>query len=1132
MNQKNSSGFAGLIRNGGFQAFLWTQFLGALNDNLYKIALSLRAVHVAAEHGAAYISLAGAVFVAPFLMFSGYSGHLADRFSKRRVMIAVKVFEIAAMAAGLATFFTENLAWMLVVLFMMALHSTIFSPAKYGYVPELLPEEDLSRANALLEMTTFVAIVLGTALSSVLSTYWAGELWKLGAAMLAVAATGFVVSLRITPTPAAAAVQPFRWNPFAEVITGTKHLLRDPPLWLTVIGISYFWLLGALFQLDLFLYGSEVLRVGDVGTGLMVTCLAIGIGVGSMLAGRISGDRVDLGLVPIGSILLGLLSLGLASQRGSYAGSCVVLALLGVAGGLYIVPLNALLQQRSERGEKGRIIATNNFYNTIGLMLASGTLWVLHDKLHFGADKLILLAGVATLIGTVYILSLLPDHFWRLVIRVVMKFLFRIRVSGQHRIPKTGPALLVANHISFVDGLVVNEAAPRNVRFMIWKPYYEHRAFHWLLRLAKAIPVGTSGPRDMLAAIAAAREQIKQGHVVCIFAEGGITRTGHVQPFKRGLERIVQGLDVPVIPVYMDRLWGSIFSFAGGKLFAGFPHVPYPVTVKFGDPVPAGASAQDVYRAVLELGTETVPLRKQASDTLPARLVRSARKNWGKFAMADSTGRELTYGKTLTASLLVSDWVRQNSAAGEKIGLLLPSSAGGAMANLGVAMAGRVAVNLNFTAGKEAFASAIEQCGIRTILSSRVFIEKAKLEPLLEGGPRVVDMAEVFAGIGKAAKLGALLRARLAPASTLLPAVAPDDVAAILFSSGSTSTPKGVMLSHYNIISNIESLMQVYSLTPHDRVMGLLPFFHSFGYTVTLWLPLLEGCGAVYHPNPTDAKTIGELVEKYRGTMLLTTPTFALGYVRKCTREQFASLRFVLVGAEKLRESVAKAFAETFGVQMFEGYGCTEMSPVVSVNTPNFEAGRDSQFGNKAGTVGRLLPGIAAKIVDVESGAPVPAGREGLLLVNGPNRMLGYLGQPEKTREALRDGWYNTGDIAVLDEDGFLRITDRLARFSKIGGEMVPHVKIEDAVRDATGGEPCCVVGVPDARKGERIAVLYTASDVTPEELWRRLSRTDLPKLWVPKRESICKVDAIPTLGTGKIDLRGARAHAEALAEG
>jgi acyl-[acyl-carrier-protein]-phospholipid O-acyltransferase/long-chain-fatty-acid--[acyl-carrier-protein] ligase len=1125
MQKEASGGFKQLLKDHGFQAFLWTQFLGALNDNLYKTVVSLRAVDVAAQAGPDYLAIAGAVFVLPFLLFSGYSGHLADRVSKRSVLIAVKVFEIGAMGIGLAVFFTQSLNLMLVVLFLMALHSTIFSPAKYGIVPEMLPEKALSRANGLLEMTTFMAIVLGTSISSFLFDFW--KPWQLGLAMVGVAVTGFLISLRIPRTHVEKTQEPFRWNPLADVIIGTKHLLRDRPLWLTVLGISYFWMLGALFQLNLLLYASEVLHVDHQHMAWMITALAVGLGVGNLLAGKLSGDRVEMGLVPVGSFLMGLAAVALAASKSSYGWSIAVLTLMGVVSGPFIVPLNAFLQSRAESGEKGRMMATNSFFNTLGLMIAFAASWGFHDKLGVSSEKLFLGAGLLTLAATVYIVSLVPDNFVTLLLRVSIHTVFRIRVEGAARVPAQGAALLVSNHVSFVDGILVAAGTDRQIRFMIWKPYYEHRIFRWFFQRTGAIPVGTTGPRDMLAAIAAAREELKQGNVVCIFAEGAITRTGHIQPFKRGLERIAQGLDVPVVPVFLDRLWGSIFSFSGGKFFSKWPsRIPYPVTVAFGSPLAPGASAHEVYRALTELSAEAVPLRKESGDTLPARMVRSARKNWGKFAMVDSSGRELTYGRTLTASVLVSDWVRRHTAADEKVGMLLPPSVGGAVANLGVSVAGRVAVNLNFTAGKDAMESAIQQCGIQTILTSRAFLAKAKLE-VLPGSVYIEDVLKA----GALAKVWALVRARLAPMGVLAGRQSPDSVATILFSSGSTSVPKGVMLSHYNVIANIEAVLQVYALNTADRVVGVLPFFHSFGYTATLWLPLLAGCGAVYHFNPMDAKTIGEMIQRYRGTFFITTPTFAGGYARKCSREQFASLRFVLVGAEKLRETVATAFEEAFGLKLLEGYGCTEMSPVVSVNTPDYVAGRDSQLGTKAGTVGRPLPGVAARIVDPETGAIKPAGQEGLLLVTGANRMLGYLGQPEKTREALRDGWYNTGDIAVMDEEGFLRITDRLARFSKIGGEMVPHLKVEEAVQAATGGEPCCVTGLPDERKGERIAVLYTARGVTPDEVWRRLSATDLPKLWVPKQESIYQVEALPTLGTGKIDLRGVRAMAAGFAE-
>jgi acyl-[acyl-carrier-protein]-phospholipid O-acyltransferase/long-chain-fatty-acid--[acyl-carrier-protein] ligase len=334
------------------------------------------------------------------------------------------------------------------------------------------------------------------------------------------------------------------------------------------------------------------------------------------------------------------------------------------------------------------------------------------------------------------------------------------------------------------------------------------------------------------------------------------------------------------------------------------------------------------------------------------------------------------------------------------------------------------------------------------------------------------------------------------------------------------------MLSHYNVIGNIEAIAQLFWINSTDRIVGVLPFFHSFGFTVTIWFPMLAGCGVVYHPNPTDARAIGELVQQYKATLLLTTPTFCGTYIRKCTAEEFASLRYVLVGAEKLRQPVADAFREKFGVELLEGYGCTEMSPVVAVNAPNFSAGKDTQTGNKPGTAGHPLPGVAARIVDPVTFAPLPPNTEGLLLVKGSNRMLGYLNQPERTAEVFRDGWYITGDIALLDDEGFLRITDRLGRFSKIAGEMVPHLKVEEAIAKVLGDAPCVVTGIPDDARGERLAVLYVHPTLTPEDLYRQISETDMPRLWIPKRENLYPVEALPQLGSGKLDLRGVKIRA------
>jgi acyl-[acyl-carrier-protein]-phospholipid O-acyltransferase/long-chain-fatty-acid--[acyl-carrier-protein] ligase len=398
-----------------------------------------------------------------------------------------------------------------------------------------------------------------------------------------------------------------------------------------------------------------------------------------------------------------------------------------------------------------------------------------------------------------------------------------------------------------------------------------------------------------------------------------------------------------------------------------------------------------------------------------------------------------------------------------------------------------------------------------------VFLEKAGLPP----PPGTVFVEDLLGSFSQRDKLSALLAARLAPARSIEGPAKPNDIAAIIFSSGSTGTPKGVMLSHWNLYANAEAAAEVYSVDGKDRMLGVLPFFHSFGYTYTLWFPMLHGFAAVFHPNPTDAKTIGELAAQYQPTLFLSTPTFCLNYVRKCTREQFSTLRYLLVGAEKLRPALVDMFEEKFGVTPLEGYGCTEMGPVVSVNTPDKEHG-----GYCAGSVGRPLPGVSLRIVDPETLASLPSGQTGLLLAKGPSRMVGYLGDAERTAAALCDGYYITGDLAYLDKDGFLHIVDRLARFSKIAGEMVPHLKIEEALGEAIGAGRCIVVGVPDERRGERLAVLYTGDDVTPAQMVEHLAGNGLPPLWIPKRDQFYRVEAIPVLGTGKVDLMKSRALA------
>ncbi len=1116
-----------LLKSFGFQSFLWAQFLGAFNDNVYKIVVAMFAVSVATSSGGGSgpLSLVGAVFILPFFLFSGYAGHAADVFSKRTVLIVTKALEIVAMALGFLAFLSGRIDLMLGVLFLMALQSTFFSPAKYGILPEMLTDKDLSRGNGLLEMTTFLAIILGTSIGSVMFVAWKDQLGWIGLVLTVIAMAGTLISLGISRVPPSGSRKRFRLNPWAEIGKGLKRLYQERTLWLTVLGIAYFWFLGALLQMDIILLGKEVMGLEDIWIGILGTFLAGGIGVGSLAAGRLSGDKVELGLVPLGSIGIGGFSVLLASSASSYTQAVTALVLLGFAGGLFIVPLNALLQQKSGREEKGRLIASANFLMTGGVLLASGVLWVLRDLLQLQADQIILTVGSFTLLITVYILSILPDFLIRFTLWMVTHTIYRIRIVGQEHIPFRGPALLVCNHISHADAPLVGACVQRFIRFMMYRPYYELKVLNWLFRRMKAIPVSGRNRREILEGLERAREELRQGHVVCIFAEGAVSRTGNLLPLKKGFERIVEGFDVPVIPVHLDQLWGSIFSFKDGKFFWKWPErIPYPVTVSFGTPLPPTTKAEEVRQAIMELGSTAVEYRRSRRNLLPPRFFKTAKRRWGSFCMADSTGKAVTYGGALVRSLILANWVRKYFPKDSMVGLLLPPSIGGALANIAVLLTGKVPVNLNFTAGREAMTLAIQQCDIRTILTSRIFLAKAKLEEM-EGMVFLEDVTKRVTPFQKVQTtvMALLLPSRLLQALYSRKAQGPDTLATVIFSSGSTGIPKGVMLSHQNILSNVEGLAQIFWVTKKDRLMGVLPFFHSFGFTGSLWFPLLCGFGVVYHSNPLDAKTIGEMVLKHRATMLIGTPTFYATYLRKCSTEQFSSLRIAVVGAEKLREPIAHAFKEKYGLDLLEGYGCTELSPVVSVNIPHFEEGTYRQTGLKPGTAGHPIPGIAVKVVDPDTGRPRSLGEEGLLLVKGPNQMLGYLGQPEQTAKVLQNGWYVTGDIAAIDEDGFIRITDRLSRFSKIGGEMVPHIMVEEAINRILGDQGSVVTAVPDEQKGERLVVLYTHKEVTRETLWDQLCQADLPKLWIPKRENLYHVETIPILGTGKVDLRQAK---------
>jgi acyl-[acyl-carrier-protein]-phospholipid O-acyltransferase/long-chain-fatty-acid--[acyl-carrier-protein] ligase len=1117
------------------RGLLIAQFFGAFNDNAWKLMVALLAIRQATAQmtpgpeleaaAQTQTALAFIIFTLPLVLLSLVGGTLADRLSKRTVIISIKVVEVLLMSAGTVALWVNPAGGILplIVLCGMGAHSALFAPSKYGILPELIPHERLAAGNGLLEIWTFAAILTGTATAGFLLQSAGDQLWMAPLTLAALSVVGLVAAFdvpRVSPARTTGGVGSTLRGAWAAI--QAERLLR-----LAIPGEIFFWTIASLFAQNVLVYAKAILHLSDAMSGLPLTLLSVGIGIGAMLVGRLSQNRIEYGLIPLGATGASIALALLGALTPPLFETFLVLGLLGVSCSFIFVPLNAILQWRSPPDRRGAVISFSNTCVFTGILLGSlagGSL----ANAGLSTSSIFLVTAGVTIGGTVWALWLMPDVFLRLLLVILTNTFYRLRIVGQQHVPQSGGALLVPNHMSFVDGFILMASVDRPIRFVVAAAYATHPLFKWLMTAMKVIPIPSAGDtRMILQALRSAGQALDNGEVVCIFPEGQITRTGTLLPFRRGFERIVKGRQVSVIPVHLDRVWGSIFSFEGGRFFMKWPErIPYPVSVSFGTPQPSDTPAYKLRDAVRTLGEEAWFLRKSGRHTLHREFIHAMRRHPFRFTMADHTRPHVSSIQALIGSIVLARVLRPHWENQRHVGILLPPTVAGALVNVAAPLCGKTSVNLNYTVGKSGLEAAVRLAGLRTIVTSRIFVEKAKLE--LPDGPSILWLEDIARTIGTGDKLVASLLAFCAPARLIERAcgqntpLTMDDLATIIFSSGSTGEPKGVMLSHFNVDANAQGTNQVLHLYKDERVLGILPFFHSFGYLV-FWLAMYKNVGMVFHPSPLDVAAIGELVRRHRVTFLVTTPTFLQLYLRRCTPEQFSSLRVVLTGAEKLPSRLVRAFEDRFGIEPIEGYGVTECAPVVAVNCPDFRAARYFQPASRRGTVGQPLPGVSVQIVDPDSFAPLPPDTPGMLLVKGPNVMKGYLGREDLTAQAMRDGWYITGDLAKLDEDGFLTITDRLSRFSKIGGEMVPHGLVEEALQQAAGAEMqvFAVTGVLDEKKGERLAVLHTLDEARIPEILGQLAANGLPNLFIPSRANFVRVDALPVLGTGKMDLRG-----------
>jgi acyl-[acyl-carrier-protein]-phospholipid O-acyltransferase/long-chain-fatty-acid--[acyl-carrier-protein] ligase len=1124
------------IDNKMSHSFDWhnaTQFLGALNDNIFRWLMVFFLIGLLGDDKASSVtSLTGVVFVVPFLMFTPLAGVIADRFSKRNIIVITKLAELALMVAGWIVFTTHFAMGIYLVLFLMCTQSAFFGPCKYGIIPELVHKDQISKANSFLEGMTYLSIVIGTAFAPWLANLLNRNFMWASLSCVVIAVAGVLTSLRIGRTqPVSSGEKLSEQFSISEISHVLKTIWTDKYLLMTVLASAYFMLLGGFSQINMIPYGMEVCNFTDMQSGYLFLIAAVGIGIGSWLAGKLSGRSVEFGIVPMGAVGMAVTASGLGwiGLQGPVSGAglkavFVLIFFFGIGCGLFIVPVHAFIQMRAPQKIRARVIAASSFLGWIGVLVASGLLWLCCGILQIKPSTMFLGLGILTLVLAVSTVIILPDFLVRLILVLLTRTIYRIRTHGEENVPAEGPALIVSNHVSWADAVVLMATQQRRIRFVMDRTISQNRWIGWMFRLGQVIPISaTDPPKKIVAALKQARAAMDDGYLVCIFAEGTLTRTGLLNKFRGGFERIAKGTDYPIVPTYIGGLWGSVLSHYHGRILGALPRkLPYPVGVHFGQPMGPDSDSQQIREAIEELSADFYNAKKSKRLSLGETFIKSARKYWAKPCLSDTMGKRLSFGKTLIASVALADKLKMRTVGQQNVGIFLPSSVAGALANLATALLNKTAVNLSYTASIEDRAYMIETAGIKTVLTSRKFLEKLNLDrKTLACAIFVEDIAN---SVTPAQKRRALLRAvfmskaKLANRSNKFSA---DDTAVILFSSGSSGRPKGVELSHHNILSNLEGALSIFRVYKDDRLCGVLPLFHAFGLSFTLWVPIVAGVGTSFCPNPLDGKVVGRMCGKDKCTLLFATPTFLQNYLRRCKPEHFATMRFIVAGAEKLKAELVDAFEEKFGIRPHEGYGATECSPLIALNVPDADVSGGRQVGTKEGTVGHTVPGLAAKVLDTQTGEPVPTGEAGLLYVKGPNVMTGYMELPDKTDQVLQDGWYNTGDIVKVDSEGFVTILDRLSRFSKIGGEMVPHMTIEEVALKGLGSAESvvAVTSVPDPKKGEQLVILYDRQKVDVDALHFILGESDLPKLYIPKRDNLIAVDQIPQLGSGKLDI-------------
>ncbi|NVO17068.1 MAG: acyl-[ACP]--phospholipid O-acyltransferase [Rhodoplanes sp.] len=1114
--------FSHLMTTRRFAPLFWCQFFSAFNDNFLKNSLVFLILYrMTGSNSEALITLAGATLILPFFLLSALGGEIADRYDKAIVARWLKLVEIAVALFAILGFWLHSLPLLFVALFLIGVIAALFGPIKYGILPDHLAQTELPAGNALVEGATFLAILLGTIVGG-LAAKDGGDPASFAGLMMVVAILCWLSALMIPKTGEGAPGLKIDTNIARSTARLLRELKADRRLWWSALVVSWFWLTGAIALSLMPPLIKSTLGAAEEVITVYLAVFSIGIAIGSAFAAWLAHGRIVLLPTVLGAAMLGILCIdlgwwmsgvasattghGLGDVFGSVRGVHVAFDLFGmaVAGGLFIVPAFSAMQAWAGQDHRARVIAANNVLNA-AFMVAAAVFVAVLQIAGLTPAVLFMVLGAANLVVGWVIFKTLPTNPVRDFLSIVFRAFFRAEVHGLENVAKAGPnAIIALNHLSFLDAPLALSILPKDPVFAVDSTIATRWWVKPFLRFTRAMPIDPTKPWGTRALIHA----VQGGDSLIIFPEGRITVTGSLMKVYDGAGLIADKSDAFVLPVRIQGLEQTPFSRLERHQVRRrlFPKVTVDILepVKLSvDPTLRGkkrrvAAGAALYRVMSDLVFRTTSMDR----TIPEAMIEAAEAHGpNRVAVEDPVSGELTYRKMLIGAAVLGRKLAPLAQPGEYIGVLLPNANGAVVTLLGLMWAGRVPAILNFSAGPTNVRAACKAAKLTTIVTSRTFIEKGRLDNLvaaLAPDHRLVFLEDVRQTVTFTDKLRGMMEYK-----TPLVARSPDDPAAVLFTSGSEGVPKGVVLAHRNILANAAQAKAIVDFGYGDKVFNVLPVFHAFGLTIGFILPLVHGVTVYMYPSPLHYRLVPEMVYATNSTILFGTDTFLNGYARSANPYDFRSLRYVMAGAEAVKEATRRTYMEKFGLRILEGYGVTEAAPALALNTPMF---------NKFGTVGRLFPGMEARL------DPVPGVDEGgRLFIRGPNVMVGYLRvENPGVIERPPEGWHDTGDIVTIDADGFIAIKGRAKRFAKVGGEMISLAAVETLAFDLWPDAIHAVAPIPDARKGEKLVLLTTQHGANRSDFIAFARKRGASEMLIPAEFVV--LEKLPMLGSGKVD--------------